>query len=140
METDKKQIEQLFEKAQLTCEKAFAPYSNFYVGAALLTEKGNMFTGCNVENASYGLTSCAERNAIFAAVNSEGPEMKIKYIAVATKNSSSITPCGACRQVIAEFANSKNEKTRVIFPTQNGVLACKNFDELLPGFFQFKSE
>lgn len=81
-------------------ERAYAPYSNYKVGAALLMENGRIFTGVNVENAAYGLTNCAERTAVFKAV-SEG-YTNILAVAVATENAGS--PCGACRQVLVEFA------------------------------------
>jgi len=94
----------LLQAAQDAVEQAYAPYSNFRVGAAVLTEKGSLFSGCNVENASYGLTICAERVAIFSALAQEGGEkMKIRAIAVVSENSGACTPCGACRQVIFEF-------------------------------------
>ncbi|MCP4415695.1 MAG: cytidine deaminase [Chloroflexi bacterium] len=81
-------------------KRAYVPYSNYPVGAALLMENGRIFTGVNVENASYGLSNCAERTAVFKAV-SEGYK-KILAVAVATDNAGS--PCGACRQVLTEFA------------------------------------
>src|SRR5215467_2163903 len=84
-------------------QQAYAPYSNFFVGAALLTERGNIFTGCNVENASYGLTICAERNAVFQAVaRSTGP-LRIKAVVIYTPTDRPTAPCGACRQVLNEF-------------------------------------
>src|ERR1035437_6196806 len=127
-------FENLFAKAKQASEKAHAPYSKMQVGAALITEKGNIYTGCNVENASFGLTTCAERNAIAAAVNSEGTSMKIKFIAVAVKNDLPIPPCGACRQVIAEF--SMKETSGVIFKTADGKIVCKKINELLPDAFK----
>lgn len=82
-------------------QNAYAPYSHFAVGAALLAESGKVYTGCNIENASYGLTCCAERNAIFAAVCAG--ERRFKMLAVAADSPEPVAPCGACRQVIAEF-------------------------------------
>lgn len=89
----------LLARAKQVRERAYAPYSNYHVGAALLGASGKIYTGCNVENASFGLTVCAERNAIFKAV-SEG-EREFTAIAVVTANGGS--PCGACRQVMHEF-------------------------------------
>ncbi|MBV8206156.1 MAG: cytidine deaminase, partial [Acidobacteria bacterium] len=95
--------ERLVAAAEAAMLRAYAPYSNFFVGAALLGESGNIYTGCNVENASYGLTICAERNAVFAAVAAEGAQFKLKAIAVANKAYAACSPCGACRQVLCEF-------------------------------------
>lgn len=92
-------LDQLLVRAQAVRERAYAPYSKYRVGAAVLAASGKIYTGCNVENASYGLTVCAERNAIFKAI-SEG-EREFGAIAVVTANGGS--PCGACRQVIYEF-------------------------------------
>lgn len=93
----------LSDAATLAFKNAYAPYSRFRVGSAVLTTLGNMVTGCNVENASYGLTLCAERNAIFGAVAQEGPSLRIRAIAVACEANVDCAPCGACRQVIWEF-------------------------------------
>ncbi len=95
-------LNKLLERAREVRERAYAPYSRYHVGAALLSTSGKMYTGCNVENASYGLTVCAERNAIFKAI-SEG-EREFVALAVVTANGGS--PCGACRQVIFEFMNA----------------------------------
>jgi cytidine deaminase len=84
-------------------KNAHAPYSNFKVGAALVTTKGEIFSGCNVENASYGMTNCAERTAIFSAVASLGSKMEIDAIAIVNDHDVPCSPCGACRQVIYEF-------------------------------------
>ncbi|MGK7895702.1 MAG: cytidine deaminase [Xenococcus sp. (in: cyanobacteria)] len=126
--------QRLLEQAQQAYQKAYAPYSQFQVGAALLTEQGNIFTGCNVENISYGLAICAERNAIAAAVATEGgSQMKIKAIAIANNRQIPCSPCGACRQVIAEFAQ---ENTLVIFLGQQGI-EIATITELLPAGFSF---
>src|ERR1700740_2332066 len=84
-------------------KNAHAPYSNFRVGAAILLTNGKIFSGCNVENASYGLTNCAERTAVFSAVAQSGPDLLIKAIAVVNDQGVPCSPCGACRQVIYEF-------------------------------------
>lgn len=95
---DAKELMKIARKAR---QNAYAPYSHFAVGAALLAESGRVYTGCNIENASYGLTCCAERNAIFAAVCAG--ERRFKMLAVAADSLEPVAPCGACRQVIAEF-------------------------------------
>lgn len=92
---------ELMKMALEARQNAYAPYSHFAVGAALLAESGRVYTGCNIENASYGLTCCAERNAIFAAVGAG--ERRFKMLAVAADSPEPLAPCGACRQVIAEF-------------------------------------
>src|SRR6266852_9467640 len=97
------QQEEMLSAARDAFKNAHAPYSNFKVGATVLTDRGTLYHGCNVENASYGLTICAERNAIFAAVAAEGSGMRIKAVAVATELDGPCAPCGACRQVIFEF-------------------------------------
>ena len=84
-------------------KNAHAPYSNFHVGAAILLTSGKIFSGCNVENASYGMTNCAERTAIFSAVAQLGPKIEIRAVAVANDHGVACSPCGACRQVIYEF-------------------------------------
>jgi len=109
-----KQFQKLIAAAKSAQRRAHAPYSKFHVGAALLTKSGKIFTGCNVENASYGLTICAERVAITKAV-SEG-HRQFQTIAVVAP-STALSPCGACRQVLAEFgemvvvcADSRNSR------------------------------
>ena len=94
-------FEKLIEQARVVRDKAYAPYSNFKVGAALLTKSGRIFTGCNVENLSFGLTICAERNAVAAAI--AAGEREFAAIAVVAESRTPVSPCGACRQVLAEF-------------------------------------
>lgn len=91
----------LARAAKLAAQQAYAPYSNFRVGAAVRADSGEIYLGCNVENASYGLTSCAERNAIFAAVGAG--ETRIEAVVIYTPTATPTSPCGACRQVIREF-------------------------------------
>jgi cytidine deaminase len=121
----------LMTRAREAADRAYAPYSQFQVGCALSTAAGGIFTGCNVENASYGLTICAERNAVFHAVATEGPEMKIAELAVVALGHE-FPPCGACRQVILEFAHAD----ALVCFLQNGVLVTKTVAELLPSSFQ----
>ena len=114
----------LIAKAWKAREKAYAPYSNFQVGAALLSTDGQMFSGCNVENISYGLTNCAERVAIGAAV-AQGAR-KFDKVAVVADTNEPISPCGACRQVLAEFG----VKT-IILANKQGSIEF-SLEELLP--------
>ncbi len=93
----------LLAAARRAMKNAYAPYSKFKVGAALLTTTGKIFLGCNIVNASYGMTNCAERTAIFSAVAQLGPETKIRAIAVVNNQNAPCSPCGACRQVIFQF-------------------------------------
>ena len=111
-------------------EKAYAPYSNFKVGAALITEDGTIYSGCNIENASYGASNCAERTTIFKAV-SEG-HTTIKKIAVVGDMSAFTSPCGICRQVIAEFASDDIE---IIIVKNEDEYQVKTLEEILPGAF-----
>jgi cytidine deaminase len=124
------QRELLLARAKEACDKAYAPYSKFHVGAAILTSTGNVYVGVNVENASYGLTNCAERSAIFTAVTSEGPEMKLFAVAVWTDPEGPCSPCGACRQVIHEFG-----RDCVVYYQGNGTIDEKRASELLPAGF-----
>jgi len=99
---DKNQMDLLFAQARKAADKAYAPYSKFRVGAALICEDGSIVTGCNVENRSYGLAICAERNAVTTAVT-EG-KLSFKALAISTPDSvEPVGPCGACRQVLSEF-------------------------------------
>lgn len=98
-------LTQLRHKAKEVADRAHAPYSKFKVGCALLTKSGNIYVGCNVENASYGLTTCAERNAIASAVGAEG-KIAIEQVVVYTETTKPASPCGVCRQVIYEFCEN----------------------------------
>ena len=126
------QRQQLIEAARAMLDRAYAPYSKFHVGAAILTEEGNVYTGCNVENASYGFTNCAERTAIFSAVAAEGPAMKLRAVVVLNSATMPCSPCGACRQVIYEFG----PKATVIYQG-NGSLSEATAEQLLPAGFHF---
>src|ERR1700688_1960498 len=95
--------ERLLRSARKAMKNAYAPFSKFRVGAAILTSEGQIFLGCNVENSSYGMTNCAERTAIFSAVAKHGPKLEIHAVAVANDHGVACSPCGACRQVIYEF-------------------------------------
>ncbi|MCX7746715.1 MAG: cytidine deaminase [Clostridia bacterium] len=114
-------------------KQAYSPYSRFKVGAALLTENNRIFTGVNIENASYGATNCAERTAVFKAV-SEG-ETKIRAIAIASDSEDYIYPCGICRQVLAEFGDSD---MKVISCKNNGEYKLYTLGELLPSSFKLE--
>ena len=111
-------------------EYAYVPYSKFKVGAAVVTEDGSIYTGCNIENASYGATNCAERTAIYKAV-SEGHK-KIKAIAIVGDMETNTYPCGICRQVIVEFA-TKDIQIILVKNEENYII--KTMEEILPGAF-----
>lgn len=119
---------ELIQIAKQASENAYAPYSEFYVGAALLTEDGQVFKGCNIENASYGATNCAERTAIFKAV-SEGYRTFSK-IAVIARDGSTAYPCGICLQVMQEFMPNG-----VVVLEQDGEIVSYTLKELLPKGF-----
>lgn len=121
--------EALIIEAKKAMAYAYVPYSKFKVGAALLTESGQVYTGCNIENASFGATNCAERTAIFKAV-SEG-EHKFEKIAVVSSSEEHTFPCGICRQVMAEFMPDGE----VIFENKEEILVLK-VTELLPFRFE----
>jgi len=123
-------FEKLLKAAQEIKEKAYAPYSHFHVGAALLTPSGKMYSGCNVENTSYGLTICAERNAIFQMVN-DG-QQEISEILVIGNTDQFLPPCGACRQVIAEFAA---KDTIIYMCNRHGQFKKTSVAEIIPFSF-----
>ena len=112
-------------------KQAHAPYSHYLVGAAVLDERGRIHAGCNVENASYGLTVCAERNAVAVAVAAGA--RRVQAVAVVTESSPPGSPCGACRQVLAEFAGP--DTPVLLAPPGGPVLAKYTLSDLLPAAF-----
>ena len=123
--------EELIEVAKKYRENAYVPYSKFKVGAAVLTKSAKVYGGCNIENASYPVTNCAERTAIFKAV-SEG-EQQLEAIAVVADTDGPCSPCGACRQAMAEF-----RIPRIIMTNLKGDTKVVSLDELLPFAFSDK--
>lgn len=122
------EIQKLMDCSIKARENAYSPYSHFAVGATLLCEDGTLYEGCNIENASYGLTNCAERTAIFKAV-SEG-HIKFKALAVVADTEGPCAPCGACRQVMAEF-----KIPLIIMGNLMGNIKIVTIEELLPFSF-----
>ena len=127
-------LEELMEQARQAARHSYSPYSGFRVGAALRLTNGEVVTGTNVENVSYGLTICAERSALVRAVSQFGPEIRIEAVAVANLNDAASPPCGACRQMLAEFTLPD---APVVFPAADGVRTMA-FRELLPLAFEMK--
>lgn len=122
---------QLLSAAEAASHYAYSPYSKFAVGAAVLADDGRAFTGVNVENASYGLTICAERSAVFAAVAAGAT--RLVAVAIYTPTPKPASPCGACRQVLAEFGSDM----QVFIGSQSDEVAEYKLDELLPHQFKF---
>jgi cytidine deaminase len=125
-------MEELVERAKVVLNNAYAPYSKFKVAAAVRTKSGRVYTGVNIENASYGLTICAERVAVFKAV-SEG-DRDIEAVAVYTDTDEPTPPCGACRQVIAEF----NPDALIVMASRKKTVVVR-LSELLPHAFTRKN-
>ena len=123
----------LEQAATRVMRNAHAPYSKFRVGAAIMLTNGRIFSGCNVENASYGLCNCAERTAIFTAVAEMGPKIEIQAVAVTNDRGMACSPCGACRQVIYEFGPNAT----VFFQGTDGPKQA-HIKELLPEGFRFE--
>jgi cytidine deaminase len=123
------QLRRLEKAAKVAAKAAYAPYSHFRVGAAVLTDSGRVFSGCNVENASYGLCNCAERTAIFTAA--AAGERGVRAVAVYTPTATATTPCGACRQVINEFGPA----ALVICVCDSAERIETDVPSLLPGAF-----
>ncbi|SDI85824.1 cytidine deaminase [Alteribacillus bidgolensis] len=121
----------LLKEAIEARNQAYVPYSNFPVGAAAVNGDNEIFSGCNIENASYGLTNCAERTAVFKAVSQGNQDLKT--IAVVADTDGPVSPCGACRQVLSEFFPSTG---KVILGNLKGDIQVTTVAELLPGAFQ----
>lgn len=128
MDLSPKALDDLLERARTAARNSYSPYSRFKVGAALQLANGEIVTGTNVENVSYGATICAERAALVAAVTQFGPGIRVRAIAVANLNQAASPPCGACRQMLAEFTEPD---APVAFPASEGrrVMA---FADLMP--------
>ena len=122
-------LEPLMDAARGASRNAYAPYSDFRVGAAILTKNGTVHAGCNVENASYGLAICAERNAAAAMVLASPEDRGIELVAVFSPDASPCFPCGACRQVLREFG------CREVLVEEAGGLRRYSFEEILPHSF-----
>ena len=123
----------LLRSAKKVMKNAHAPYSKFRVGAAILLSNGKVFAGCNVENASYGMTNCAERTAIFSAVAQLGPKIEIRAVSVVNNQGVPCSPCGACRQVIYEFGPDAT----IFFQGADGPRQA-HITELLPEGFRLQ--
>ncbi len=122
------ELASLREQARAAAQHSYSPYSGFRVGAALKLADGTVVTGTNVENVSYGLTLCAERAALVQAVSRFGPGVRVAAVAVANLNDAASPPCGACRQVLAEFTAGD---APVVFPAVDGTRVM-TFGELMP--------
>lgn len=128
--------QELLQEAKQISENTYSPYSKFPVGACVLYESGKKYLGCNVENVSYGLTLCAERNAISSAIAS-GETSKIKAIAIYSPKQNKCMPCGACRQWLSEFA-LENDETKVILEDEENKLLIFSLEEIFPSGFKFE--
>lgn len=130
------QLRTLAQLAEAAAHHAYAPYSRFHVGAAILLENGETVSGCNVENASFRLTTCAEQTAIAAAVARFGPGIRLRAVAVHNLSGTACQPCGACRQTIAEFAGPD---TTILFPGEGGAALTCTLADLLPSSFSLST-
>jgi homotetrameric cytidine deaminase len=128
------ELRALLEQAHEAASQSYSPYSGFKVGSALKLNNGEVVTGTNVENVSYGLTICAERAALVQAVSRFGPEIRVEAVAIANLNDAASPPCGACRQVLAEFIQPD---APVVFPTANGIRVM-SFGEVMPLAFEMR--
>lgn len=136
MASTKLDLDSLLEQARQAAQNSYSPYSGFRVGAALQLTSGEVVTGTNVENVSFGLTICAERTALASAVSQFGPAIRIAAVAITNLNQAASPPCGACRQVLSEFTLPE---APVVFPLGNGPHAM-TFTELLPLAFNLPSK
>ena len=126
-----KEYQDILDRAFEAMENAYAPYSNYHVGACVLTKDNKYFLGANIENASYGLTNCAERNAIFQAYSNGYRKNDIEAIAIVSEGKTLATPCGACRQVLVELL----ERHTPIVLSNHKIDKITNIEELLPMSF-----
>lgn len=131
------EFQELLNKAKAVSKNAYCPYSKFAVGAAVLYESGRVYVGCNVENASYGLSLCAERNAMSSAIAND-EKTKVKAIAIYSPNQAMCMPCGACRQWMSEFCINDKE-TKVVFEDKNQNVVAMELVELFPCGFKFEN-
>ena len=127
-------LDDLLKLAEQAAQNSYSPYSKFRVGAALRLTNGEIVTGTNVENVSFGLTICAERAALVRAVSQFGPEIRIEAVAIANLNGMPSPPCGACRQVLAEFIQPD---APVVFPSAEGTRTMP-FSDVFPLGFEMK--
>lgn len=133
MSTGHATLDELLTHARNAREHAYAPYSHFHVGAALLTRDGRQFSGCNVENAAYGLCNCAERTALFAAIAAGCKAGDFEALAVIADTPEPVSPCGACRQVMSELCSPDMP---VLMSNLRGDIAQTTVATLLPGSFK----
>lgn len=125
----------LRELAQAAASNSYSPYSHFRVGAALLLTDGSIVSGCNVENCSYRLTSCAEQAAIARAVSERGPSIRLRAVAIANLNGAASMPCGACRQTLSEFGD---DDVLILYPGDGGADESTTLGALLPHAFRMQ--
>jgi cytidine deaminase len=129
------QEQQLRELAAAAAANSYSPYSHFRVGAALLLTDGSIITGCNVENSSYRLTSCAEQAAIARAISERGPDIRLRAVSVANLNDAASMPCGACRQTLSEFGD---DDVLILYPGEDGTPQSTTLGALLPQAFRME--
>ncbi len=131
-----KDIRELVKQAQEVSKNAYAPYSKFRVGCVLQSESGQVYSGCNIENISYGLTICAERAAVSKAISAEGSKFRVESVVIYTPTEMPITPCGACRQVLKEFGDN----FEILSVCNSSEIIRTSIDKLLPNSPEIKFE